>query len=206
VSLLRLLALALLVAVGGHQAVLLPGQAEVHSAGLTATPHTAVWGAAVALVLVMLLLAAAWTAWRLVALRWRLRRVPVMRVPRGAVLLRSWAAIAGLALAAFLLQENWEHFAGHGHLPLLDPLLSGEYATTLPVFSGLGLLVAIASLVLGHRLAELRAATARRAPQRERPIRRISRPVVPADRRLRARMATSLMARRGPPLTVPART
>ena len=54
-----------------------------------------------------------------------------------------------LALAILLVQENLEHLTQHGHLPLLEPLLSGQYVAVLPVFAGLGLLLAAAGLAIG---------------------------------------------------------
>ena len=65
--------------------------------------------------------------------------------------------MALVALAIFLLQENLEHLTQHGHLPLLEPLLSGQYAAVLPVFFGLGLLLAAAGPGHRHHPAAVRA-------------------------------------------------
>jgi hypothetical protein len=195
----RLLALAGVVAVAGHQAVLITGHDQLHTSGLAATPHPASWSAGVALVLGLLLATVAWIAWRIVALRWRLGTVPSLRAPDGGQLPRTWAVIVATALAIFLLQENIEHLTSHGHLPLLDPLLSGEYAATVPVFAGLALLLAVATLTLALRLSDLETALRPPARTRRRPARRRGWQPQPSDRRLRARMATALMALRAPP-------
>lgn len=168
-----------------------------------AVAHPAGWSAGVALLMLIVMLAAGWTAWRIAALRWHLAVIPAVQVPAGRLLPGTWARILVPALTIFLLQENVEHLVAHGHLPLVDPLQSGQYQAALPIFAGLALLVAIASLVLGRRLKDLRAAVTRlrlvtaRAPRRVRSWRTFV-----GDRRHSARLATAMSARRAPPVAV----
>ncbi len=120
--------------------------------------------------------------------------------PRSSAPGQSWPS---LALAIFLVQENLEHLTQHGHLPLLEPLLSGQYAAVLPVFVGLGLLLAAAGLAIGTTLRQLeRAAATPRIDHRPPPRRVGSWRTLLHDRRRRSRMVTALSPRRGPPLPV----
>ena len=204
VSRLRLLALASLVAVAGHQAVLMSGAETAHASGTMATPHTTAWSVGVMLAMAVLLVVASWTAWRLIALRLHLASVPTFRMPSGDSLPRTWASIGFGALVIFLLQENAEHLIAHGHLPLLDTLLSGQYAATAPIFAGISLLAALFSLTVTRRISDLRLAASAARCRGRRPVRRMGLRARLADRRLRARMATGLMARRAPPASVAA--
>jgi hypothetical protein len=199
-SLPRRVWLALLLAVTGHQLALAAGRLSSET-GLAAADHDATWRLAVLLALAAMATALAIAGWRIVALRLRLRTTPTLRLPRGGALLRAWAAITALALAVFLAQENVEHLTQHGHLPLLEPLLSGQYAAVMPVFCGLGLLVAVAGIALTTTIRQLEQA-AGAAPRHHRPPpRRVgSWRTLIHDRRQRARMVTPLGQRRGPPL------
>jgi hypothetical protein len=200
----RNLVLAVLVAVGAHQVVLATGEdAARHSAGLHPVAHSAEWSAGVALLMLLVMLATGWTAWRIAALRWRLALIPSVQIPGGHDLPGTWARILIPALAIFLLQENAEHLIAHGHLPLIEPLLSGQYQAALPIFAGLALLVAITSLVVGKRLKDLSAAIQRLSLVPAHRPRRIGcwRSFV-GDRRLSARLATAMSARRAPPPSV----
>ncbi|HEX6473824.1 MAG TPA: hypothetical protein VF114_01895, partial [Candidatus Limnocylindria bacterium] len=127
-SLRRLLGLAVLLAVAGHQLALAAGDLAAPGAGLRAADHGPAWGFAVALVVAGGVLATSLAAWRILALRLHLRVAPTLSLPAGEALVRTWAALTLLALAIFLAQENIEHLTQHGHLPLLEPLLSGQYA------------------------------------------------------------------------------
>ncbi|MEP6470209.1 MAG: hypothetical protein ABJC24_10595 [Chloroflexota bacterium] len=201
----RGLALATLIAVGGHQAVLAVGHdGALPGGGLQAAAHPAAWSIAVALVVLAGLGAATWVGWRIVALRLRLAIVPSPRLPRGQSVLVIWLCLLAMAILIFLLQENAEHLAAHGHLPVLDPLLSGQYQATLPVFGSLALLVSIASLAIGTRLTDLGAAESRLRSRIPRAPQRVERwQSVVADLRLLARLTIGLGDRRGPPITVP---
>jgi hypothetical protein len=193
--------LAVLLAVTGHQLALAAGRVSVADGGLRVADHGDTWGLAVILVVTASAGAVALSAWRIAALRLRLRVAPVIRVPNGSALLRAWAAVTVLAVALFLAQENLEHIVQHGHLPLLEPLLSGQYAAVLPVFLGLGLLLAGAGLAVTTTIRELeRAAQAARRPYRPPPRRLGSWRTLLHDRRQRSRMVTALSQRRGPPL------
>jgi TRAP-type C4-dicarboxylate transport system permease small subunit len=199
----RNLVLAVLVAVGAHQVVLATGEdAARHSAGLHPVAHSAEWSATVALLMLLVMLATGWTAWRIAALRWQLALIPSVQIPGGHVLPGTWARILVAALAIFLLQENAEHLIAHGHLPLIEPLLSGQYQAALPIFGGLALLVAITSLVVARRLNDLRAAVRLSVPPAHRPRRVGSWRTFFGDRRHRARLATAMSARRAPPASV----
>jgi hypothetical protein len=200
----RTLALAALVAVGAHQAVLAVGnEAAHHATGLQAVSHGAGWNAGVVLMMIMVMLAAGWMAWRIPALRLQLAVIPSVQVPGGHLLIGTWAKIVLSALAIFMLQENAEHLASHGHLPLFEPLLSGQYHAALPIFAGIALLVAVTSLVIGTRLGDLRAAVphVRFAPARP-PRHAGGRRIWLGDRRRLARLAHALSARRAPPVPV----
>jgi hypothetical protein len=200
----RNLAMAVLVAVGAHQAVLAVGtEAGQQPNDLHSVAHPAGWNAGVALMLIALMLAAGWLAWRVVALRLRLAVIPRVQIPGGHLLPGTWARILLPALAIFVLQENAEHLLAHGHLPLIGPLLSGQYRAALPIFAGIALLVAITSLVIGKRLADLRAAAIPRRLVPARPPRHVGgwRTWL-RDSRHSARRAHALSARRAPPVPV----
>ena len=202
-SLRRRLALALLLAVIGHQAALAAGRLATHGAGLQAVDHGAAWGLAVALVTTGSALAAGLAAWRIMALRLRLRVAPTLSLPSGQALLRTWAVLTLLALAGFLVQENLEHLTRHGHLPLLEPLLSGQYVAVIPAFVGLGLLLAAAGLAIGTTLQGLERAVRVLHAAGRRPPRRIGgRQSRIHDLRRRTRMVTALSPHRGPPLPI----
>ena len=194
--------LAVLLSVSGHQLALAAGMVATSETGLRAADHGPVWGLAVALVAAAAVLAVGLAAWRILALRLRLRLAPTVSLPSGATLLRTWTAVTAVALALFLLQENVEHLAQHGHLPMLEPLLSGQYVLVLPVFASLGLLLVAAGLAVGTTLRHLERAAAVLV-LRGRPPRRIGswRSLV-HDRRRRTRMVTALSPRRGPPQPV----
>lgn len=198
-SLRRRLVLAVLLAVIGHQLALAAGRLAAHGAGLQAADHGAAWGLAVATVTAAAVLAACLTAWRILALRLRLRVAPTLSLPSGQALLRTCFAITLLALAVFLAQENVEHLTQHGHLPLLEPLLGGQYVAVLPVFAGLGLLLAAAGLAIGTTLQSLEHAVRSSRTHRQAPRRIGTWQTLIHDRRRRTRMVTALSPRRGPP-------
>jgi hypothetical protein len=54
-----------------------------------------------------------------------------------------WARLAPLVAIGFLLQENVEHFATHGHLIGLGALGGAEYPLALPVIGAISLLAAL---------------------------------------------------------------
>jgi hypothetical protein len=103
----------------------------------------------------------------------------------------------------FLGQENLEHLTQHGHLPLLEPLLSGQYLAVLPAFAGLGLLLCAMGLAIGTTLRQLERAAGGPRIDRQPPPRRVgSWRTLLHDHRRRTRMLTALSPRRGPPLPV----
>jgi hypothetical protein len=202
-SLRRLLGLAVLLAATGHQVAIAAGRLAGPGAGLQAAGHGAAWGLAVALVVAGAVLAVGFAVWRILALRLRLRVAPTLTLPSGQALMRTWAWLTVLALAGFVAQENLEHLTQHGHLPLLEPLLSGQYMAVLPVFAGLGLLLAAAGLAIGTTLQRLERAVRTLRAARPRPPRRVggARSLI-HDRRPRTRMVTALSPHRGPPLPI----
>lgn len=200
-SLRRRLGLAVLLAVAGHQLALAAGRLAARGAGLQGADHGAAWGVAVALVTAGALLGAGFVAWRILALRLRLRVAPALSLPSGGALLRTWVTLTLMALAFFLAQENVEHLTQHGHLPLVEPLFSGQYAAVLPVFAGLGLLLAAAGLGIGTTLQRLKHAVRATRGRRQPPPRRVGTwRALLHDRRRFTRMVTALSPRRGPPL------
>ena len=202
-SLRRRLSLAVLLAVTGHQLALAAGRVATGQTGLQAADHGAAWGFAVALVVAGAVVAASLAGWRILALRLRLRLTPTMTLPRGATLLRTWAWVTVLGLIVFLAQENLEHLTQHAHLPLLEPLLSGQYLAVLPVFGGLGLLLCAAGLAIGTTLQQLECAASAPRVDRQPPPRRVgSWRTLLHDHRRRTRMLTALSPRRGPPLPI----
>ena len=202
-SLRRALALAILVSVAGHQLALAAGHGAAGETGLQAADHGPAWGLAVALVIMGAAVGLSLAAWRILALRLRLRQTPTLSMPDAGALLRTWALVTVLALAAFLVQENLEHVTQHGHVPLLEPLLSGQYSSVLPVFAGLGLLLGAAGLAIGTTLRRLELAAGAPRINRQPPPRRVgSWRTLLWDRRQRTRMVTALSPRRGPPLAV----
>jgi hypothetical protein len=199
-SLRRRLGVAMLLAVCGHQLALAAGRLPPADAGLRAADHGAAWSLAVLLVVGGAMAALALAGWRIAALRLRLRVRPALRLPDGHALLGGWATVTLLALAVFLAQENVEHISQHGHLPLLEPLLSGQYVAVLPLFAGLGLLFAAAGLAVTTTIRQLeRAADAARGDRRPPPRRIGSWQSLLDDHRPRTRMVTALSPRRGPP-------
>jgi hypothetical protein len=202
-SLRRRLALAVLLAVTGHQLALAAGRVDTGRTGLLAAEHGTAWGIAVALVIASAVVAASLAGWRILALRLRLRLTPTLALPRGATLLRTWTLVTLLGLVAFLTQENVEHLTQHGHLPLIEPLLSGQYVAVLPVFAGLGLLLCTAGLAIGTTLRQLeRAASADRIGAQPPPRRVGSWRTLLRDHRRQSHMLAALRSRRGPPLPV----
>jgi hypothetical protein len=202
-SLRRRSALAVVLAVTGHQLALAAGRVASHDGGLEAAVHGAAWGTAVGLVLAGFLTATLVIAWRVLALRLSLRMTPTINLPTGGALLRAWGSVTMLALVGFLAQENVEHLTQHGHLPLLEPLFSGQYASVLPIFAGLGLLLAAAGLTIGTALQRLEQAARVSTAHRRPPPRRLgSRRERLHDRRRRARMVTAFNPWRGPPNAV----
>ena len=198
----RRLGLAILQAVIGHEVAISAGRLA-HGAGLEAADHGAAWGLAMALVTAGAVMALGFAVWRMLSLRLRLRVTPTLTLPSGHALLRTWAGLTLLALAGFLAQENLEHLTQHGHLPLLEPLLSGQYVAVLPAFAGLGLLLAAAGLAIGTTLHRLeRAARTLRAARRRPPRRVGGAQSLIHDRRPRTRMVTALSPHRGPPLPI----
>lgn len=84
-----------------------------------------------------------------------------------------WIRLFILVALAFLVQENAEHFLGHGHLIGVGALTGPEYPLALPVLAlvtGLG--AAVTALVREHEAELLRRIAATRARAR-RPLRRI---------------------------------
>jgi hypothetical protein len=201
-SLRRRLALAVLLAVSGHQLALAAGGLATGQTGLRASDHGTVWGIAVALVVAGGVMAASVAGWRILALRLHLRLTPTMTLPDGATLLSTWALVASLGLVVFLAQENLEHLTQHGHLPLLEPLLSGHYMAVVPVFAGLGLLFCAAGLAIGASLRQLELAASARIRHRPPPRRIGSWRTLLDDHRSRTHLLAALRPRRGPPLPV----
>jgi hypothetical protein len=202
-SIRRALGLGVLLAVIGHQLALAAGRLAVYGTGLQASDHGTAWALAVALVIAGAVLAAGLAGWRIVAFRLRLRVAPTLSLPTGGALVRTWAALTLLALAVFVAQENVEHLTQHGHLPLLEPLLSGPYAAVVPVFAGLGLLLAASGLAIGTTLQRLERAVRASGAHRQPPPRRLGAwRTLLHDRRRFTRMITALSSRRGPPLPI----
>ncbi|HEX6474470.1 MAG TPA: hypothetical protein VF114_05225 [Candidatus Limnocylindria bacterium] len=200
-SLCRRLGLAVLLAVAGHQLALAAGDLAAPGAGLRAADHGPAWGFAVVLVVAGAVLATGLAAWRILALRLHLRVAPALSLPSGGALLPTWVTLTLMAVAFFLAQENVEHLTQHGHLPLLEPLFSGQYAAVLPVFAGLGLLLAAAGLAIGTTLQRLKHAIRATRGRRQPPPRRVGTwRALLHDRRRLTRMVTALSPRRGPPL------
>jgi hypothetical protein len=202
----RLYLLAVTVAVVGHQVALAVGDLPriVGFGSLQATEHGAGWFLTVLAIVVGALATLALAAWRIRSLRRQLvavsARVPWSAPPSRADLLAASLRIFALAILAFLLQENYEHLSAHGHLPLLEPLLAGQYVATMPVFAALAVLAATLGLRLGMRIAELEAAlaTSARAPSRA-PLRLRMPDHRLDDLRDTARRASGRFGRRAPP-------
>ena len=102
--------------------------------------------------------------------------------PSGTYLGRSiriWARLAPLVAIGFVLQENVEHLAAHGHLIGLAALGGAEYPLALPMIGAISLLAAlgagafsVAERELIVRIADALRRFGARAP------RRLVRPVV----------------------------
>lgn len=89
--------------------------------------------------------------------------------PRG--LRFSFVLLLAAVLAAFLIQENVEHYLAHGHVIGLGALVGPEYPLAVPVIAAVSTLAAlVASLVAGTEEALERAIASalarRRSPRR----------------------------------------
>jgi hypothetical protein len=204
----RLYLLAVAVAVIGHQVALTVGDLPqiVGSGSLQATEHGAGWFLTVLAVAVGALATLALAAWRIRSLRRRLvaasARVPWSAPPSRRDLLAASLRIFTLAILAFLLQENFEHLSAHGHLPLLEPLLAGQYVATVPVFAALAVLAATLGLRVGRRIAQLAAALATARAATRAPRRVLTPESRLDDLRDTARRASGRLGRRAPPIPV----
>jgi hypothetical protein len=110
-----------------------------------------------------------------------------------------WIRLFAVVGIAFLIQENLEHFALHGHLPGLGALVGPEYPLALPV---IGLITLVGGLIGAAVVAverELRAMI--ESATRLRPVRaprRIPRPPI-QDASLRLSPLATAVAGRAPP-------
>jgi hypothetical protein len=206
----RLVLLAALVSIVGHEVALSLGNDPMArlSGSLRATEHGPGWLITVVTVAFAAVAALVIAAWRINSLRRRLlaasSAVPWSVAPARADVLRAWLRIFTLAILAFLLQENLEHLLVHGHAPLFEPLVAGQYVATLPIFAALALLSAATSLRLGRRIDHLAAAVLAAARHATRAPRRVSRPSARLDDlRVTWRRTTGLVVRRAPPIAVP---
>lgn len=159
----RLGRLALLppIVVAGHELVLWVGHgpAATLAASLRSTSHGLGWVLSAAAILLVSAAAILIVAGRIRRLRHRLLTL-TSRLPRRgrlepAELLPCWWWMFGASLAGFLLLENAEHVLTHGHLPLLDPLVHGQYVATVPIFALLTLLTAAATTCVLGRMRTL---------------------------------------------------
>jgi hypothetical protein len=180
----RLLLLAAGVMVAGHQLTLGIGRAlSADPASLRATEHGTPWIVIASVVGMLMVAIAAIAICRVAALRTRLRalsaRLPAWQRPDPIAVARVAARLLALALGGFLLQENAEHLIGHGHLPLLAPLIAGQYVVALPVFAVVSTLVGAVAVVLSRRVAELTTAQAAISQPLLRAARATTKPSVP---------------------------
>jgi hypothetical protein len=205
----RMLLLAPVVVLG-HELVLWVGHGPGASlaASLRATGHGTAWVLTAAAILLAALAAGIAVAGRIGALRRRLQalaaRLPSHRRLDNRALASRWWWSFGLSVIGFLLLENAEHATAHGHLPLLEPLIRGQYVATIPIFGVLSLLAAALSLVVHGRLRTLEVAVRRaerlRLPRAPRAMLRPPRQAL--DLRAVTQVTAGSWSRRAPPRPV----
>ena len=74
--------------------------------------------------------------------------------------LATWGRLLAVVAIGFLIQENIEHFIGHGHAPGLGALIGPEYPLALPVILAVTGLAALVAGALSHAEHELLAVIA----------------------------------------------
>jgi hypothetical protein len=206
----RLLLLAAGVMVSGHELTLSIGRVlSADSAALHATEHGTPWMVIVALVGGLLVAIAAIALQRVAALRARLDsvsvRLPAWERPDPATVARVAARLFALAVVGFLLQENAEHLIGHGHLPLLAPLLEGQYVVALPVFAAISTLLGALAIALSRNVVVLVTALAAASHRALRPACSFTPPPVPhLDGRSALLTRGGRSGRRAPPVLLAA--
>ena len=200
-------AVALLVAHDGNSFLEL-GSGRAVAQALRAAGHGYWPLASILLLAAGVAMMAAWAV-RLAFLTWRARDVAH---PRGGEQPRSWTGrvvrlwprLLAVVLLAFLVQENLEHLAGHGHVLGLDAI-GPEHPLAIPVLIAVSAIAALIVAAVGRHEAALllRLASAQRGRLRPhgsvgllRPQRgKIARPRPLAGKRaLRAPPATFLPA------------
>jgi len=156
----RMLLLAPVVVLG-HELVLWVGHGPGASvaASLRATGHGTAWVLTATAILLAAVAAGIAVAGRIGALRRRLQglaaRLPShRRLDNRELASRLWWSF-GLSVIGFLVLENAEHATVHGHLPMLEPLIRGQYVATIPIFAVLALVAAALSLLVHGRLRTL---------------------------------------------------
>lgn len=78
--------------------------------------------------------------------------------------LRLWIRLLVVVAAAFLVQENAEHFVNHAHAPLLGALGGPEYPLALPLLAGITFIGAVGTLLVRERERTLLARIAGAVP------------------------------------------
>jgi len=79
-------------------------------------------------------------------------------------LIGLWPPLLALVTVAFTVQENVEHFAGHGHVIGLGALTGPEYPLALPVLALVTLAAAAVGALVRWRITVLTARLAGRPP------------------------------------------
>jgi len=152
------------------------------------------WGVASALIAAIGILAAVRATTRVVALRRRARDLGAAPVAtrRARRMLRTWGWLFLVVTTGFLIQENLEHLAAHGHLIGAGALAGPEYPLALPVIAGVTLAAGIVGgLIGGAESALLNAIATALAGLRRRPLRSVRRHAGVSGPR------ASVLARRG---------
>ncbi len=178
------------------------------AAAMTAGGHDGYWWALSLAVGIVATLLGLWVAIRLVRLTDRTRDVRSRPIAVTAPSYRAelaglWTALFVVTAAAFTLQENIEHLAGHGHLIGLEALSGPEYPLALPVIAVVTLVVAALGALVRWRIAVLEARLAGRLHRpRERGLHGTRPPAAWADiasARAHAWFLVRLDAGRAPP-------
>jgi hypothetical protein len=136
------------------------------------------WGVASALIAAAGLIVGLLAAARLSRLRRRAHEVGAVPITtsRTTSVLRAWAWLFLIASAGFLVQENLEHLAMHGHLIGAGALVGPEYPLALPVIASITLAAGIIGGLIGDReSALLEAITTALAGIRHRPVHAVRR-------------------------------
>jgi hypothetical protein len=110
----------------------------------------------------------------------------------------AWPALFAVVAVGFLIQENVEHAAGHGHLPGAGALFGPEYPLAIPVIALITLVGALLGAAVARAERALVTAIDRALRPMLRPPRHLMRPPIRVESRPQRALAGT-RAGRAPP-------